>query len=105
MPLGIAIIAELPSLGPKRAKILYLKLGIETVEQLERAARIGEISKLPTFGAKSEKDILKGIELYRARGGKRWPLKEATSIANKIIKHVKNNWKFTIDLWDYKPPK
>ena len=27
------------------------------------------------------------------------------TIDKKIIKHVKNNWKFTIDLWDYKPPK
>ena len=23
----------------------------------------------------------------------------------KIIDHVKKNWNFTIELWDYKPPK
>ncbi len=27
------------------------------------------------------------------------------TIDNKIIQHVQNNWNFTIDLWDYKPPK
>jgi hypothetical protein len=26
-------------------------------------------------------------------------------IDKEILDHVKNNWNFTIDLWDYKPPK
>jgi len=26
-------------------------------------------------------------------------------IDDKIIKKIKNNWKFTLDLWDYQPPK
>lgn len=89
LPKEFAIIAELPSLGPKKAKKLYYKLGIKTVKQLEKAAKEGKIREIPTFGEKSEKDILEGIQLFRARGGKRWPLKEAQAIANKIIKHLK----------------
>ena len=27
------------------------------------------------------------------------------NIDKKIIQHVKTNWGFTIDLWDYTPPK
>jgi len=89
MPTSIANIIEIPSMGPKKAKRLSDKLKIKTIAQLEKSAKAGKIRKLSGFGEESEKQILEGIALYKARGGKRWSYKEALPIANKIITHLK----------------
>ena len=56
---------HVPRMGPKKALLLYKKLGIKSVKDLEAAAKAGKIKKLFRFGAKSEEDILKGIEIFK----------------------------------------
>ena len=75
-------------MGPKKALKFYKKLGIRSVKQLEAAAKAGKIRKLPHFGAKSEEDILRGIEIYR-QGTKRMLLGTAWPIAQEIISRLK----------------
>jgi len=57
-------------LGPKKIKALYQKLGIKTLEDLEKAAKKGTIAKLSGFGKKSEENILKGISFVKGSGGR-----------------------------------
>ncbi len=90
LPKGLAAIAKIQSLGPKKAMKLNEELGIETLEQLEEAAKSGAIRKLVSFGEKSEREILEGIELYRARGDKRLPLEEVLPIVEQIKKKMKS---------------
>ena len=57
-------------LGPKKIKILYQKLRIRNIDDLEKAALAHKISELPGFQAKTEQNILKGIELARKSEGR-----------------------------------
>lgn len=64
-PRHISELMEVPGLGPKRIRILHEKLGISTLKQLEDSVKKRRISKLETFGQKSEEDIAKGIEILK----------------------------------------
>jgi DNA polymerase (family 10) len=70
-------------LGPKRAEKLFKKLGIKNLPALERAARSGKVAKIPGFGAKSQANLLQGIEFLRTSGGRRL-LDEALPMARSI---------------------
>lgn len=69
IPAGVVEIMSIPGLGPKMAKNLSAKLGIETLEQLEEAARGKKIRSLPGMGSKTEMNILRGIEMLKSGGG------------------------------------
>ncbi len=60
-PVDVSELTRIEGLGPRKIKILYKKLGIRNVDDLEKAASAGKISKLPGFGKKSEENILKGV--------------------------------------------
>src|SRR5512138_2489473 len=67
---GVREIAEIGGIGPKKAVFLHEKLGIETLDQLEAAAREGKIRGLFGFGEKSEKNILQAIAAKRGTAGR-----------------------------------
>jgi DNA polymerase (family X) len=72
-PESLVAMLRLPGLGPKRARLVYEKLGVRTLAQLERAAGAGTLSTLPGIGATLEQTILRGIQQDRARGVRfRW---------------------------------
>ncbi|HXX40278.1 MAG TPA: DNA polymerase/3'-5' exonuclease PolX [bacterium] len=73
LPRGLSELMTLPEIGPKTARLLYEQLGIADVDALERAARAGRIRGLPRMGAKTEANILLGIE-RRRRQAARHPL-------------------------------
>ena len=60
-PVDVSELTRIEGLGPRKIKILYKKLGIRNVDDLEKAASAGKISKLAGFGKKSEENILKGV--------------------------------------------
>ncbi len=68
IPIDLDTLAKIEGLGPKKIKILYQKLEIKDINDLEKAAREGKIRKLEGFGLKSEEKILKGIEFLRKSG-------------------------------------
>jgi DNA polymerase (family 10) len=61
LPPGLPELIKIPGLGPKRVKLLYEKLNIDSVSALEEAATTHRLSDTPGFGKKSEENILKGI--------------------------------------------
>ena len=66
VPTGVVSLLEIPDVGPKTAKLLWEGLGLQSVGEVEAAARSGQLRELPGLGAKSESKILAGIEaLYR----------------------------------------
>jgi DNA polymerase (family 10) len=65
MPQGLLDMLRIPGFGPKRAKILYEKLKIDTIDKLEAACKAGKIAQLDGFGEKSQQKILEGIQLAR----------------------------------------
>ena len=88
VPLILLNFLEIPGLGPKKVKVLYEKLGITNIEELERACKAHKIAKLPGFGWKTEENILKGIKLFREKTGRK-PLGEILSLAEEIMETLK----------------
>lgn len=70
-PIDVLGLTRVENVGPKTAFLLYKKLGVKTVADLERAAKAGKIAKVTGLGAKTERNILKGIEFLRAAGDRR----------------------------------
>ena len=87
VPGNLDELLAVPGLGPKRAVILYRKLKVDSLEDLEKAASLGKIRNIEGFGEKSEQEILKGISLLR-RGQERMLLGVALPIAREIAKKL-----------------
>ena len=88
IPRGVETLMHVMGMGPKRAMILYKKLKITSIKQLEVAAKAGKIRKLAGFGAKSEEDILRGIKLLKS-GQERKVLGTALPIARELESRLK----------------
>src|SRR3989344_71390 len=69
-PVNLSQFVGIEGLGPKKIKKLYQELGVRTITDLEKAAKAGKIRDLPTFGIKSEENILKGIEFQKKHAGR-----------------------------------
>lgn len=70
IPVNISELTAVEGVGPKMVGVLYQKLKIKNLKDLEAAALAGKIRKLERFGEKSEKKILKGIEFLKKSGGR-----------------------------------
>ncbi|MBI4684082.1 MAG: DNA polymerase/3'-5' exonuclease PolX [Nitrospirae bacterium] len=90
VPVGLSVLLTVPSLGPKTAKLLYERLKIKNVDELERLAREHKLAGLPGIKDKTEENILKGIEMIK-RGKERQPLGRVLPIATDIVEHLKEN--------------
>jgi len=89
IPQGLVDMLNIPGIGPKTAKLLHERLGINDVIMLERMAHAGKISNLPGIKEKTVENILRGIELLK-RGQGRMDLKTATDVANFFVNQLKN---------------
>ena len=83
IPAGVVTLTRIQGLGPKTARLLYDRLGIDSVETLEEACRSGRILEVPGIREKTRENILKGIETWRA-GQARMPLGKALPLAHRL---------------------
>jgi DNA polymerase (family 10) len=85
-PAGLIAVMHLPNFGPKRARLLYDELGIDSLEALRAAAEKGEIRKLRGFGAKVEENLLRILAEQEDGGGPapRILLSRALPVAEQI---------------------
>jgi DNA polymerase (family 10) len=65
MPVDMAALTAVEGVGPKTVGTLYEELGVQTLDDLEAAAEAGEIQEISGFGAKTEQNILDGVEFAR----------------------------------------
>jgi DNA polymerase (family 10) len=82
LPVDMAALTSVEGVGPKTVGTLYEELGITDLGELEAAAQAEEIREIKGFGAKTEQNILDGIEFAkqaheRTLLGKGRPLGEA----------------------------
>jgi DNA polymerase (family 10) len=70
-PPGILELLRLPGVGPKRVRLFYDKLGVGSLEDLERAIGSGALRRLAGFGVKSEQKILEAIQTVKSRDARR----------------------------------
>jgi DNA polymerase (family 10) len=88
-PVNIKELTAIEGLGPKMVKVLYQKLGIRNLKDLERAAKAGKIAPLFGFGKKTEQNILEGIEFLKRSKG-RFLLGEILPIVKEVEGKLKN---------------
>jgi DNA polymerase (family 10) len=68
-PVNMEELIRVEGLGPRKVKILYQKLGIRNLKDLEKKAKMHKIAPLFGFGEKTEKNILEAIKfLKRSKG-------------------------------------
>jgi DNA polymerase (family 10) len=84
VPAGVVSLLEIPDVGPKTAKLLWEEMGLQSVAEVEAAARSGQLRQLPGLGAKSEAKIVAGIEVLHRRSD-RIPLGTAWPVATSLL--------------------
>ena len=69
-PEGLFEMMRVPGLGPSRIRRIHEGLGIDTLQELEEAARDGRLAKLPRFGARTAEQVLRGIAWLKESGAR-----------------------------------
>jgi len=90
-PKGFLQLLAIPGLGPKTAQLLQKKLAVKNLRDLKRAAKKGDLLKLPGVKEKTVANILEGIELIEQHKVERQPFSRVLPIARKIIQHLKKS--------------
>ncbi|NLC52128.1 MAG: DNA polymerase/3'-5' exonuclease PolX [Firmicutes bacterium] len=83
IPEELLALSAFPGIGPKRARLLYLKLKPDSLADIENAVYAGKVRQIPGMGTVVEKSILKGLEQYRTQ-----PLNLSLSTANFAAKRI-----------------
>ncbi|MFD7459948.1 MULTISPECIES: DNA polymerase/3'-5' exonuclease PolX [unclassified Streptomyces] len=70
IPAGVRRLTAIPTLGPRKAHVLYEELGIASVDELVDAIHAERLRDLKGFGPRTEENILHGIGLLQSAGGR-----------------------------------
>jgi len=87
IPVGLAKMVEIPSVGPKTAKLIYDQFRIQTIEDLEALCKTDKLLSVPGFKKKTIENILRGIEIHRRRKGN-YLLGRTLPIALEVCKYL-----------------
>lgn len=75
---------SIPGIGSKKALLLHKQLKIKSLQDLEEKARNHKLETLPGIRAKTEENILKGLEFLKKTQG-RFSLENAVPLAHEIV--------------------
>lgn len=89
LPPGMFKLLGIGGLGPKSAYKLAKALDIRSVGDLQKAAEQGKIRELPTFGQKSEKDILTAVGEAKNKTTGRSLFSDAFPVAERLLNHLR----------------
>ena len=84
IPSGVRQLMSIPGVGPKKAMVLYQEVGIGGVDDLREALEEHRLEGLKGFGAKTEANILAGLEMMQRSGG-RASLDAALDLAESLV--------------------
>lgn len=94
IPDGLLDMLKIPGLGAKKVKVIYDKLGISSIGELEYACRENRLRDLDGFGQKSQDKVLQSIELQK-KYSERFLFPVAQDAANQIVEYLTENKKIT----------
>ena len=84
LPIALTELMGVAGMGPKKAKVLFEKLGVTNLAELEAAALAHKIAPLKGFGDKTESNILEGIEFLKKSTG-RFLLGQVLPLADQVL--------------------
>ena len=88
VPITLTEVMQLEGFGPRKAASVFHELGVETVDQLEKAIKAGKLEALEGFGRKTSEKVLKSIESYRSRLG-RFKFSDAEEYVEDLLVYLK----------------
>ncbi|HZS33056.1 MAG TPA: DNA polymerase/3'-5' exonuclease PolX [Methylomirabilota bacterium] len=88
LPRGVRQLMGVGGVGPKTARLVYERLGIDSVEKLEAACRSGAIATVPGMRQRSCENLLRAIEAWKLRTA-RMPLARALDLAGPIVQALR----------------
>ncbi len=91
VPRGLLDLLQLQTVGPQKVRLFHQQASVNSVDDLEAAAKEGRLRTLPGMSAKSEENILKAIETFRRAAG-RFHLDTAVETA-EILRAWLRDWK------------
>lgn len=83
-PRTLLELLEVPGLGIKTAQVLFEKLGIASLVDLEHAIALGTLNGIPRLGKKSIDNLTRGVLAAKGRN-RRTPLGKAFPLAREIV--------------------
>jgi DNA polymerase (family 10) len=89
VPPGLLQMLRIQGMGPKKVKALYEQLHIDDLDKLKAACEDGRVAKLRGFGAKTQQNILAGIE-YLQQMGSRVRLDQALPLAQAMVEALRS---------------
>ncbi len=87
IPRTLLDLLHLQTIGPQKARLFYRELNIQTLDELEAAAKAGRLRDLPGMNAKSEENILRALEVLRRAAG-RFRLDTAFETAQTLVSYL-----------------
>ncbi|UYZ59128.1 DNA polymerase/3'-5' exonuclease PolX [Hymenobacter latericus] len=69
-PPGVISMLSIKGFGPKKIRVLWRELGVETIDALREAAEQNRVAALKGFGAKTQDAILQALEFTAQSQGK-----------------------------------
>jgi DNA polymerase (family 10) len=84
VPPSLVALLEIPGIGPRTVKQLHDELGIETLEDLRRAAETGSLRGLKGMSEKTEQGVLAGMAALESRQ-ERMRLGQAEAIVETLL--------------------
>jgi DNA polymerase (family 10) len=92
-PAGLLAITRLPGLGPKRARLLYDELAIDSPDKLRAAAESERLRTVKGFGPKAEENVLAALAAHDAGEGReeRVVLSRALAVAEPLVAALRDH--------------
>lgn len=95
IPIKVDEMYGIEGVGAKTIKLLFEKLQVKSLAELEKAAAEGRLQKLPGFTEKKEQEMLKSIKFFKQGKGRRiigdvWPLVKQIEARLLQVAGVKN---------------
>ena len=86
IPAGLVEVTRIPGLGPKRAKLLHDQLGVNSIDDLRRAAESGQLKDVKGFGRKAEENVLAALAAGAdGRPKARMLLSKALTVGEELV--------------------
>src|SRR5262245_21792335 len=90
IPAGLIEVTRIPGLGPKRARLLHEQLGVESIDNLRKAAEDGRIKDVPGFGEKAEENVLAALAAGEdGRAKPRLILSKALAVGEELVAELR----------------
>ncbi|HQW28535.1 MAG TPA: helix-hairpin-helix domain-containing protein, partial [Verrucomicrobiales bacterium] len=89
-PAGLFDLFKIQGLGPKKIKVLYDSLGVDSVVRLKEVCESGEVAMLAGFGKKTAEKILEAIA-FRESNADRFRLGDVVAPVEEILESLKKH--------------